>query len=98
MALFSDIWTTKGLLTSLALDLRLKAGSLTLWVGEDSSVSGGQLLGGHKETLHPRVLTLWLETAVQTVPRSWDSTGLTLVNRCQENQNTKPIMTNFSLL
>lgn len=46
MAIFSDIWTIRGLLTSLTLGLRLKAGSLMLW--EDGSEAGGHLLGVRK--------------------------------------------------
>lgn len=57
VALFPDIWTIKGLPTSLALDLRLKAGSLVLWVGEDEGGAGGQLLGLRKTC----------------VPRAWPS-------------------------
>lgn len=65
VALFPDIWTIRGLLTSLALDLRLKAGRPVLWVREEDS---RQTAAGPKEALCPQVLTLWLETAVQWSP------------------------------
>lgn len=80
----------------MALDLRLKAGSLVPWVEEDDGVAGRQPLG-LRGALRPQVLTLWLETAVQMVPQSWHPTGLTLGNSCEEHQNTRPIWTDFSL-